>query len=93
MPDIMALIQTGQQIPGCSSRLKCCWGPLHALEPEHSKPIMAASIIAVRETPAQAAVLDISAAIGHTLVVCIIALVGFIWARDSPSTGRNPGWC
>jgi len=54
---------------------------------------MAASIIAVRETPAQAAVLDISAAIGHTLVVCIIALVGFIWARDSPSAGRNPGWC
>jgi nickel/cobalt exporter len=45
-------------------------------EPEPSKAIMAASIIAVRETPAQAAVLGISTAIGHSLIVCIIALVG-----------------
>lgn len=51
-------------------------GALHGLEPGHSKTMMAAFIIAVRGTIAQAILLGVSAAISHTLVVWIVALGG-----------------
>mgnify|MGYP002134656633 CR=1 FL=1 len=51
-------------------------GALHGLEPGHSKTMMAAFIIAIRGTVAQAVLLGVSAAASHTLVVWIVALVG-----------------
>jgi nickel/cobalt exporter len=51
-------------------------GALHGLEPGHSKTMMAAFIIAVRGTVAQAVLLGVSAAISHSLVVWIVALGG-----------------
>lgn len=51
-------------------------GALHALEPGHSKGLMASFIIATRGTPMQAALLGLSAAISHSLVVWVVALVG-----------------
>ncbi|CAN5264550.1 nickel/cobalt efflux protein RcnA [soil metagenome] len=51
-------------------------GALHGLEPGHSKTMMAAFIIAVRGTVAQAVLLGLSAAISHSLVVWIVALGG-----------------
>ena len=51
-------------------------GALHGLEPGHSKTMMAAFIVAVRGTVAQAALLGLSATISHTAVVWIIALGG-----------------
>jgi ABC-type nickel/cobalt efflux system permease component RcnA len=51
-------------------------GALHGLEPGHSKTMMAAFIIAVRGTVAQAALLGLSATVSHTAVVWVIALVG-----------------
>lgn len=51
-------------------------GALHGLEPGHSKTMMAAFIIAVRGTVAQAILLGLSATFSHTIVVWAVALVG-----------------
>lgn len=48
-------------------------GALHGLEPGHSKTMMASFIIAVKGTIAQAALLGLSAALSHSLVVWILA--------------------
>lgn len=51
-------------------------GVLHGLEPGHSKTMMAAFIIAVRGTVAQAVFLGLAATFSHTVVVWAIALLG-----------------
>lgn len=51
-------------------------GALHGLEPGHSKTMMAAFIVAVRGTVAQAALLGLAATISHTAIVWIVALAG-----------------
>jgi ABC-type nickel/cobalt efflux system permease component RcnA len=51
-------------------------GALHGLEPGHSKTMMAAFIIAIRGTVAQAILLGLSATLSHTLVVWAVALIG-----------------
>ena len=48
-------------------------GALHGLEPGHSKTMMAAFIIAVRGTVAQAVLLGLSAAMSHSLIIWILA--------------------
>jgi len=48
-------------------------GALHGLEPGHSKTMMAAFIVAVRGTVAQAALLGLAAAFSHTLVIWLLA--------------------
>ncbi|MBK8770110.1 MAG: nickel/cobalt efflux transporter RcnA [Rhizobiales bacterium] len=76
MPDIASLIQNGAANPWLYLPIAVVLGALHALEPGHSKSMMAAFIIAVRGTPAQAVILGVSAAVGHTIVVWVIALLG-----------------
>ncbi len=49
-------------------------GALHGLEPGHSKTMMAAFIIAVHGTLAQAVVLGLSAAASHSAIVWILGL-------------------
>ncbi len=51
-------------------------GALHGLEPGHSKTIMAAFIIAVRGTVAQAVLLGLSATVSHTAIIWLLAFVG-----------------
>src|SRR5260221_7678584 len=51
-------------------------GALHGLEPGHSKTMMAAFIIAVRGTIAQAVLLGLSAAISHSALIWIVAAAG-----------------
>ncbi len=51
-------------------------GALHGLEPGHSKTMMAAFIVAVRGTVAQAVLLGLSATVSHTAIVWIVALTG-----------------
>lgn len=51
-------------------------GALHGLEPGHSKTMMAAFIVAVRGTIAQAVLLGLAATISHTAIVWIVALTG-----------------
>jgi len=55
-------------------------GALHGLEPGHSKTMMAAFIIAVRGTVAQAVLLGLCATLSHTLIVWVVALGGmYLW--------------
>lgn len=51
-------------------------GALHGLEPGHSKTMMAAFIVAVRGTVAQAVLLGLAATLSHTFVVWVVALIG-----------------
>ncbi len=51
-------------------------GALHGLEPGHSKTMMAAFIIAIRGTVAQAALLGLAATVSHTALVWIVAMAG-----------------
>lgn len=82
MPDIVQLIVSGASSPWIYLPLAVLLGALHALEPGHSKSIMAAFLIAVRGTPAQALLLGVSAAIGHTLVVWALVLAGLWLGSD-----------
>ncbi len=60
-------------------------GALHGLEPGHSKTMMAAFIVAVRGTVAQAVLLGLAATLSHTLVVWAIALGGmWLWRGVAP---------
>jgi nickel/cobalt transporter (NicO) family protein len=51
-------------------------GALHALEPGHSKTMMAAFIIAIRGTVWQAVLLGLSAAFSHSLLIWVLVLFG-----------------
>ena len=51
-------------------------GALHGLEPGHSKTMMAAFIVAIRGTVAQAVLLGVSATVSHTAVIWALAFVG-----------------
>ena len=55
MPDIAALIQTHGSNPWAYLPLAVLLGALHALEPGHSKSMMAAFVVATRGTAGQAA--------------------------------------
>jgi len=48
-------------------------GALHGLEPGHSKTMMAAFIIAIRGTVAQAVLLGVCAAFSHSLIIWLLA--------------------
>ena len=57
-------------------------GALHGLEPGHSKTLMAAYIVAIRGTVAQAVLLGLSATLSHTAVVWAVAMAGLYFGRD-----------
>ncbi|MBB6487014.1 nickel/cobalt efflux transporter [Rhizobium lusitanum] len=65
-------------------------GALHGLEPGHSKTMMAAFIIAIRGTVAQAIMLGLAAAISHTLVVWVVALGGQYLGRGMDAETTEP---
>jgi len=65
-------------------------GALHGLEPGHSKTMMAAFIIAVRGTLAQAVLLGLAATVSHTAVVWVIALAGLYFGRQAYSEASEP---
>ena len=65
-------------------------GALHGLEPGHSKTMMAAFIIAVRGTVAQAILLGLSATISHTAVVWVVALGGQYFGQQWGSEASEP---
>ena len=57
-------------------------GALHGLEPGHSKTMMAAYIVAIRGTIGQAVLLGICAALSHSLIVWIVAMLGLSLGRE-----------
>ncbi len=81
MPDIAQLLQSGGNgwiyLP-----IAVLLGALHGLEPGHSKTMMAAYIVAIRGTIGQAILLGTCAALSHSLIVWIVAMVGLSLGRD-----------
>ncbi len=65
-------------------------GALHGLEPGHSKTMMAAFIVAIRGTLAQAVLLGLSATVSHTAIVWVIALGGLYFGRNWNSASTEP---
>ncbi|MDB5975994.1 MAG: nickel/cobalt efflux protein RcnA [Nevskia sp.] len=57
-------------------------GALHGLEPGHSKTMMAAFIVAIRGTVAQAVMLGLAATVSHTAVVWAVALLGMHFGKE-----------
>ncbi|MGB6605896.1 MAG: nickel/cobalt efflux transporter [Steroidobacteraceae bacterium] len=65
-------------------------GALHGLEPGHSKTMMAAFIVAIRGTLAQAVLLGLSATVSHTVIVWLIALGGLYFGRQWNTEATEP---
>jgi len=81
MPDLSHIIQSSAAHAWLYLPLAAVLGALHALEPGHAKSLMAAYIVAIRGTTSQAITLAISAAVGHTIVVWILALVALAFGE------------
>src|SRR4029077_19026041 len=85
MPEFATLLQQGNSRLFVPSAVLL--GALHGLEPGHSKTMMAAFIVAIRGTVAQAMLLGLAATISHTLIVWGIALGGlYLWRGLDPET-------
>ena len=74
MPDLTTIIQASTAHAWVYLPVAILLGAMHALEPGHAKSLMAAYIVAIRGTAAQAVVLATSAAVGHTIVVWGLAI-------------------
>ena len=79
MKDFATLLQQGNAWLFLPSAILL--GALHGLEPGHSKTMMAAFIIAVRGTLAQAVLLGLAATLSHTAIVWLIGLGGIYFGR------------
>ena len=76
MTDFATLLQQGSSNAWLFIPSAILLGALHGLEPGHSKTMMAAFIIAIRGTVAQAVMLGLAATLSHTAVVWAVALIG-----------------
>ncbi len=65
-------------------------GGLHALEPGHSKTMIAAFIAATRGSGAQAVLLGLSAAFSHSLLVWVLAAVALLWGNQFITEDMDP---
>lgn len=90
MTDITALITASAGAGWLYLPLAVALGALHALEPGHSKSLMAAFIVAIRGTVAQAILLGICAAISHSLVVWVVAIIGMSLGDDLIAAHAEP---
>ena len=100
MPDLSQIIQISAAHAWFYLPVAVVLGALHALEPGHAKSLMAAYIVAIRGTAGQAALLGLSAAAGHTIVVWILAVAALLsWSKSNSRAGgavadvaiRGPG--
>lgn len=90
MTDISALLQQGSANAWLFIPTAVFLGALHGLEPGHSKTMMAAFIVAVRGTVAQAVLLGLSAALSHTAIVWVIALAGLYFGSQWDAGNAEP---
>ena len=65
-------------------------GALHALEPGHAKTMMAAFIVATKGSVGQAALLGLSAAVSHSLLVWVLAAAALIWGNQFIDAEMEP---
>jgi nickel/cobalt transporter (NicO) family protein len=88
MPSFVSLLQQGHSWLFVPSAILL--GALHGLEPGHSKTMMAAFIVAIRGTVAQAVLLGLSATVSHTAIVWLIALGGLYFGRNWNTAATEP---
>jgi nickel/cobalt exporter len=88
MSDFVPLLQQGNAWLFVPSAVAL--GALHGLEPGHSKTMMAAFIVAVRGTLAQAVLLGLSATLSHTAVVWAVAMAGLYFGRNWNAEATEP---
>lgn len=90
MIDFSSMLQQGSGSAWLFVPSAIALGALHGLEPGHSKTMMAAFIIAIRGTVAQAVLLGLSATVSHTAVVWALALVGLYFGKNSDVLASEP---
>ena len=90
MTDFSMLLQQGSASAWLFVPSAIALGALHGLEPGHSKTMMAAFIIAIRGTVAQAVLLGLSATVSHTAVVWAVALVGLYFGQNGDVLASEP---
>ncbi|MDF0604933.1 nickel/cobalt efflux transporter [Neisseriaceae bacterium TC5R-5] len=88
MTDFSTLLQQGNAWLFIPSAILL--GALHGLEPGHSKTMMAAFIVAVRGTVAQAVLLGLAATVSHTIIVWLIAMAGLYFGQTWSITANEP---
>ena len=88
--DLVSLIQEGSTSFLYLAAVGLVLGSLHGLEPGHSKTMMAAFIVAVRGTPFQAVLLGVSAALSHSIVVWVLALLALTWGDEAIGERLEP---
>lgn len=74
LPDIGQVIASGAANPWLLLPIAALLGALHAMEPGHSKSLMASFMVATRGDGVDAVLLGVSAALSHTLIVWGIAI-------------------
>lgn len=90
MPSITTMLQHGAENYWLFIPSAIILGALHGLEPGHSKTMMAAFIIAIRGTVAQAVMLGIAATLSHTAIVWAIALAGIYFGNQWRAETTEP---
>jgi nickel/cobalt exporter len=90
MLDFSALLQQGSANAWLFIPSAILLGALHGLEPGHSKTMMAAFIVAIRGTIAQAILLGVAATLSHTAVVWAVALVGMHFGSQWNAESTEP---
>ncbi|MEM0989894.1 MAG: nickel/cobalt efflux transporter [Pseudomonadota bacterium] len=80
--DLTAMIEGGGANPVIMFAAALLLGALHGFEPGHSKTMMAAYIIAIRGTYVQAGLLGLSAAVSHSMIVWVLAMLGLIYGDE-----------
>ena len=79
---LTTMIENGAANPILLFGMALLLGGLHGLEPGHSKTMIAAYIIAIRGTVAQAVLLGVSAAISHSVIVWILAIAALSYGNE-----------
>ncbi len=90
MLDFTEMMRQGTMNPWLFIPSAILLGALHGLEPGHSKTMMAAFIVAIRGTIAQAVMLGLAATLSHTLIVWLIAMGGLYLGQNWSAETSEP---
>ncbi|MEM9320265.1 MAG: nickel/cobalt efflux transporter [Pseudomonadota bacterium] len=80
--NLTEMIENGSANPVLLFGFALVLGALHALEPGHSKTMMAAYIVAIQGTVNQAILLGVSAAFSHSIIVWVLAFAALTWGNE-----------
>ncbi|MDQ0325970.1 nickel/cobalt exporter [Rhodopseudomonas julia] len=88
--DMSGMIAAGGSNPVLLAAMALVLGALHGLEPGHSKTMIAAYIVAIRGTVGQAALLGVAAALSHSLIVWVLAILGMRFGSEMIGEQTEP---